>query len=241
VASAVESLDAAGHGVAAMLVDGVLTSDGIRGPAHDWTAEAAALVHAAGGLYVADEVQAGHGRTGDDLWSFVAGGVPADLVTLGKPMGNGYPVAAVCGPAELVDPFIADTDYFSTFGGGTAACAAAIAVLRTIEDAHLVAGVSETGARLLTALRNASAEDPQVGDVRGWGLAVAVDIVDPATGRFDQERTTRIIEGMRDRGVLIGRTGRERATLKIRPPLVFGDDHTDLLMDALEGTLRAGR
>ena len=241
VTSAVESLDAAGHGVAAVLVDGVLTSDGIRGPAHDWTAEAAALVHAAGGLYVADEVQAGHGRTGDNLWSFMAGGVPADLVTLGKPMGNGYPVAAVCGPAELVDPFVAETDYFSTFGGGTAACAAAIAVLRTIEEAHLVARVSDTGARLLTAVRDATAEDPQVGDLRGWGLAVALDIVDPATGRFDPERTTRIIEGMRDRGVLIGRTGRERATLKIRPPLVFGDDHADLLIGALEGTLRAGR
>ena len=241
VTSAVESLDAAGHGVAAILVDGVLTSDGIRGPAHDWTAEAAALVHAAGGLYVADEVQAGHGRTGDNLWSFMAAGVPADLVTLGKPMGNGYPVAAVCGPAELVDPFVAETDYFSTFGGGTAACAAAIAVLRTIEESHVVTRVSETGARLLTSLRAATADDPQVGDVRGWGLAVALDIVDPTSGRFDPERTTRIIEAMRDRGVLIGRTGRERATLKIRPPLVFGDDHADLLVDALEGTLRAGR
>jgi 4-aminobutyrate aminotransferase-like enzyme/Ser/Thr protein kinase RdoA (MazF antagonist) len=241
VAAAVESLRAAGHGVAAMLVDGVLTSDGVRGPAHEWTAEAAALVHAAGGLYVADEVQAGHGRTGDNLWSFMVGGVPADLVTLGKPMGNGYPVAAVCGPADLVDPFIADTDYFSTFGGGTAASAAALAVLRTIEETHLVPRVAETGARLLTALRNATAEDPRVGDVRGWGLALALDIVDPATGRFDPDRTTRIIEGMRDRGVLIGRTGRERATLKIRPPLIFGDDHTDLLIDALEGTLRASR
>jgi 4-aminobutyrate aminotransferase-like enzyme len=109
-------------------------------------------------------------------------------------------------------------DYFSTFGGGTAACAAAIAVLRTIEEAHLVARVSETGARLVTALRDGTAEDPQVGDVRGWGLAVAVDIVDPATGRFDQERTTRIIEGMRDRGVLIGRTGRERAHLEDPAP-----------------------
>ena len=179
----------AGHGVAAMLVDGVFTSDGIRGPAHEWTAAAAAAVHAAGGLYVADEVQAGHGRTGDGLWSFVAGEVPADLVTLGKPMGNGYPVAAVCGPAELVDPFIADTDYFSTFGGGTAACAAAVAVLRTLEEEHVVARVAATGARLLTALRGVASEAPPVGDVRGWGLAVAVDIVDPATGRPDPERT----------------------------------------------------
>ena len=92
--------------MAAMLVDGVFTSDGVRGPAHEWTRAAAAAVHEAGGLYVADEVQAGHGRTGEHLWSFVAGDVPADLVTLGKPMGNGYPVAAVIGPADLVDPFV---------------------------------------------------------------------------------------------------------------------------------------
>jgi 4-aminobutyrate aminotransferase-like enzyme/Ser/Thr protein kinase RdoA (MazF antagonist) len=239
VASAVESLDAAGHGVAAMLVDGLFLSDGIRGPAHEWTAAAAAMVHAAGGLYVADEVQAGHGRTGDDLWSFVAGHVPADLVTLGKPMGNGYPVAAVCGPAELVDPFIADTDYFSTFGGGTAACAAAVAVLRALEEERVVARVARTGARLLTVLRDVTAEDPRVGDVRGWGLAVALDIVDSATGRPEPDRTGRIVDGMKDRGVLIGRTGREHATLKIRPPLIFGDDEADLLIDGLEDTLRA--
>ena len=239
VASAIEALEG-GHGVAAMLVDGVFTSDGIRGPAHEWTTAAADMVHAAGGLYIADEVQAGHGRTGDGLWSFAAGQVPADLVTLGKPMGNGYPIAAVCGPADLVDPFLAGTDYFSTFGGGTAACAAAIAVLRTLEEEHVVARVAATGARLLTALRDVAGEDPRVGDVRGWGLALAVDIVDPDTGRPDPERTGWIAEGMRESGVLIGRTGRERATLKIRPPLVFGDDHADLLIDALEGALSAG-
>jgi 4-aminobutyrate aminotransferase-like enzyme/Ser/Thr protein kinase RdoA (MazF antagonist) len=239
VGTASESLQAAGTGVAAMLVDGVLTSDGIRGPAHDWTAAAAAAVHAAGGLYVADEVQAGHGRTGDSLWSFLAGGVPADLVTLGKPMGNGYPIAAVCGPAELVDPFIADTDYFSTYGGGTAACAAAVAVLDVLEEERILARVARVGARLLSSLRAVSVEHPQVSEVRGWGLAVGVDIVDPVTGRPDPRRTREIVDGMRDRGVLIGRTGRQAATLKIRPPLVFGDDHADLLLEALDAALRA--
>ena len=236
--SAVESLAASDHGVAAIFVDGVFTSDGIRGPAHEWTAAAAAIVHAAGGLYVADEVQAGHGRTGADLWSFSAGQVPADLVTLGKPMGNGYPVAAVCGPADLIDPFITDTDYFSTFGGGTAACAAAIAVLRTLEEERVVPRVAATGDRLQTALRGVAGEDPQVGEVRGWGLAVAVDIVDPATGRPDPARTGWTLNGLRERGVLIGRTGEERATLKIRPPLIFGDEHTDQLIEALKDTLR---
>jgi 4-aminobutyrate aminotransferase-like enzyme/Ser/Thr protein kinase RdoA (MazF antagonist) len=241
VAAAVASLGDSGHGVAAVFVDGVFTSDGIHGPAHAWTAEAAAAVHAAGGLYVADEVQAGHGRTGEALWSFEAGQVPADLVTLGKPMGNGYPVAAVCGPAELVDPFIAETDYFSTFGGGTAACAAAIAVLRTLEEEHVVAGVAATGARLLAELRGLADDEAQLGEVRGWGLAVAVDIVDPATGSPDAARTGRVVEGMRERGVLIGRTGQQRASLKIRPPLVFGHEHADRLVEELASTLRSDR
>jgi 4-aminobutyrate aminotransferase-like enzyme/Ser/Thr protein kinase RdoA (MazF antagonist) len=237
VSDAVDELQAAGHGVAAMLVDGVFTSDGIRGPAHDWTLAAAAAVHAAGGLYVADEVQAGHGRTGDSLWSFVAGDVPADLVTLGKPMGNGYPVAAVVGPAALVDPFVASTGYFSTFGGGTAACAAAVAVLRTLEQDGVVDRVATVGGRLLRSLRAVAADSDEVAGVRGWGLAVAVDVVDPVSGRPDPERTRRIVEGMRERGVLIGRTGPDRATLKIRPPLVFADEHVGMLADALGATL----
>ncbi len=239
VAEAVESLEAAGHGVAAMLVDGVFTSDGIRGPAHQWTVAAAATVHDAGGLYVADEVQAGHGRTGDDLWSFLAGNVPADLVTLGKPMGNGYPVAAVVGPAELVDPFMEGTDYFSTFGGGTAACAAALAVLSTLQEDRVVDRVAAVGGRLVEALRGVTLDRDDLVDVRGWGLAVGVDVVDPATARPDPPRASLVVDGMRDRGVLIGRTGRDRATLKIRPPLVFGDEHISLLAGVLTASLAA--
>jgi 4-aminobutyrate aminotransferase-like enzyme/Ser/Thr protein kinase RdoA (MazF antagonist) len=239
VIEALESLQAAGHGVAAMLVDGVFTSDGILGPAHDWTVAAARAVHDAGGLYVADEVQAGHGRTGDALWSFLAGDVPADLVTLGKPMGNGYPVAAVVGPAELVDPFVEDTDYFSTFGGGTAACAAALAVLRVLEEDRVVERVSAVGARLIETLGNLSVDHAELAGVGGWGLAVGVDVVQPGTASPDPSRASRIVEGMRDRGVLIGRTGRDRATLKIRPPLVFLDEHVDLLTRVMADSLGA--
>jgi 4-aminobutyrate aminotransferase-like enzyme len=237
VVEAVENLDAAGHGVAAMLVDGVFTSDGILGPAHDWTVAAAAAVHDAGGLYVADEVQAGHGRTGDALWSFLAADVPADLVTLGKPMGNGYPVAAVVGPAGLIDPFVEGTDYFSTFGGSTTACAAALAVLRTLQEDRVVDRVAAVGTRLVTALRDVTLGRAELVAVRGWGLAVGIDVVNPATGRPDQKHASRIVDGMRDRGVLIGRTGRDRATLKIRPPLVFGDEHVDLLTQVLSASL----
>jgi 4-aminobutyrate aminotransferase-like enzyme/Ser/Thr protein kinase RdoA (MazF antagonist) len=236
VVDAVSSLAASGHGVAAMLVDGVFTSDGVHGPAHEWTRAAAAAIHEAGGLYVADEVQAGHGRTGDHLWSFVAGDVPADLVTMGKPMGNGYPVAAVVGPAHLVDPFVRGTDYFSTFGGSTAACVAALAVLRTIDEECLVDRAAAVGAHLLEALREVATGRADLSAVRGWGLALAVDVVDPATVRPDADRADRIVEGMRERGVLIGRTGRDRATLKIRPPLVFTDQHVDQLVAALAAT-----
>ncbi len=239
VVEAVGDLAASGHRVAAMLVDGVFTSDGILGPAHQWTVAAASAVHDAGGLYVADEVQAGHGRTGDALWSFLAGDVPADLVTLGKPMGNGYPVAAVVGPAELVDPFVEGTDYFSTFGGGTAACAAALAVLRVLEQDRVVDRVAALGARLAAALRDVAVDSAELAGVRGWGLAVGVDVVDPATSRPDPQRAGRIVENMRDRGVLIGRTGRDGATLKIRPPLIFGAEHVDLLTQVLSASLAA--
>ncbi|HET8603288.1 MAG TPA: aminotransferase class III-fold pyridoxal phosphate-dependent enzyme [Marmoricola sp.] len=241
VAEAAAGLRAAGHRVAALLVDGVFTSDGVLGPAHAWTTAAAAAVHAAGGLYVADEVQAGHGRTGDALWSFVAGDVPADLVTLGKPMGNGYPVAAVVGPAALVDPFVEDTDYFSTFGGSTAACAAALAVLRVLEEEDVLARVRATGADLLSALRTTATGQAELAGVRGWGLAAAVDVVDPSTGVADPGRAARIVDAVRDRGVLIGRTGATRATLKIRPPLVFAAEHVDLLVEALGDGVAASR
>ncbi len=238
---AISSLTATGHGVAAMLVDGVFTSDGVRGPAHAWTRAAAEAVHRAGGLYVADEVQAGHGRTGQHLWSFVAGDVPADLITLGKPMGNGYPVAAVVGPAALVDPFVRGTDYFSTFGGSTAACAAALAVLRTIEDDGLVEHAGRVGARLLDALRQVVTQRDDLAVVRGWGLALALDVVDPDTGESSADRANLIVEDLRERGVLIGRTGRDRASLKIRPPLVFADEHVDQLASALASAMTSPR
>ncbi|MDX6318048.1 MAG: hypothetical protein QOD35_1448 [Nocardioidaceae bacterium] len=243
VTSAAAALADSGAGLAAMFVDGVFTSDGILGPAHQWTRDAVAAVRAAGGLYVADEVQAGYGRTGDHLWSFAAGQLEADLVTLGKPMGNGFPVAAVLGPAELIDEFMDRTDYFSTFGGNMVACAAALAVLRAVDEEGLTANAQRTGGYLKDLLSDLATRDPRLSAPRGWGLAIGADIRSAGDDRPDPVTAQRLVDRMRERGVLIGLTGAAGSTLKIRPPLVFTRIHAERLVTELSASMHdvAGR
>ena len=149
MARAVAELD----GLAATFVDGAFTSDGIWIPGAEEMAAVVRRTHAAGGLFVADEVQAGYGRLGEHLWSFAQHGLTPDVVTLGKPMGNGYPVAAVVTRAEILDRFPFAGTVFSTFGGNPVAAAAALAVLDVIEDERLVERAKSVGTRLLAALR----------------------------------------------------------------------------------------
>ena len=209
------------------MVDGSFISDGMLGPAHDWIRRTAEATRAHGGLYVADEVQAGFGRTGEALWSVAAAGVTPDVITLGKPMGNGFPVAAVITRADLADPFIEATDYFSTFGGNTVAAAAGLAVLRVIEDERLVERAAERGAQLRARLDAL----PGVGEVRSWGLMAGVDV--------GPDRADAIVNALRERGVLIGRTGPDGGTLKLRPPLIVSEDELDLLAGELGAVLAA--
>jgi 4-aminobutyrate aminotransferase-like enzyme/Ser/Thr protein kinase RdoA (MazF antagonist) len=207
--------------LAATFLDCGLTSDGIWIPA---AADVAALVdatHAAGGLFVADEVQAGYGRFGERLWSFEHYGVTPDIVTLGKPMGNGYPVAAVIMRRELVEQFPFAGEVFSTFGGNPVAAQAALAVLDVIEDERLLDHVASVGASLLSALA-------EFAEVRGRGLLVGVQL-------DNADEAARIVDRLRDEGILIGRTGARNDVLKIRPPLVFGEEHVTLLAEALRG------
>lgn len=240
VTDAAAALSRTGHGLAAMFVDGVFTSDGILGPAAAWTADAQQAVHAAGGLYVADEVQAGFGRTGEHLWSWAAHSLRPDLVVLGKPMGNGYPVAAVIGPGAVIDPFVESTDYFSTYGGGTAACVAALAVLHAIEAEAIVGNARDVGRYLRSTLTDVVRDHPVIGEVRGWGLALGVDVVDPETRAPDPNGADVIVNAMRGSGVLIGTTGPTSAVLKIRPPLVFSRADVDELSAALAEALTGG-
>jgi 4-aminobutyrate aminotransferase-like enzyme len=216
------------QGVAATFLDGGLTSDGIWTPS---PAEVAAIVqrtHEAGGLFVADEVQAGYGRMGEHLWSFVHYGVSPDIVTLGKPMGNGYPVAALVTRRELVERFPFAGQVFSTFGGNPVAAQAALAVLDVIEDERIVAHTKRVGEWLIAALRDLPSAE--IVDVRGRGLLVGVEL----TGA---DAAGRVVDTLREAGILVGRTGKGDNVLKIRPPLVFDDEHAAILVDGLRRAL----
>ncbi len=193
---------------------------------------------AAGGLFVADEVQAGYGRFGESLWSFEAFGIEPDVVTLGKPMGNGMPVAAVATRREIADRMAEVGRYFSTFGGNPVACAAALAVLDVMEDEGLQRRALEVGAHLRRGLEELAARHEAIGDVRGRGLLLGVELVrDRQTREPAPELAERVANGLRGRGVLVGTTGRADDTLKIRPPLVFERDHAELLVATLDEVL----
>jgi 4-aminobutyrate aminotransferase-like enzyme len=229
VAHALQRLEETGTGLAATFLDCGFTSDGIHTPSPDHLATVVERTHAAGGLFVADEVQAGHGRSGEHLWMFASYSIEPDLVTLGKPMGNGYPVAAVIARKEIVDRFAAEANVFSTFGGNPVAACAALAVLDVIEDERLIENAGRVGSRLRRALEELRVHS-SVTEVRGRGLLIGVELTDAATAE-------RVVNALRDDGILIGRTGREGNVLKIRPPLVFRDEHATMLIEALERAL----
>jgi 4-aminobutyrate aminotransferase-like enzyme/Ser/Thr protein kinase RdoA (MazF antagonist) len=214
--------------LAATFLDGGVTSDGVRPPAPERAQLLARATHEAGGLFVADEVQVGHGRSGEHLWAFVHLGLEPDVVTLGKPMGNGYPVAAVITRRELVERFPFAGTVFSTFGGNPVAARAALAVLDVIEDERLVAGAKRVGDLLRSRIGELG--HPAIVEVRGLGLLTGVELDSP-------ERAKAVVDSLRRDGVLIGRTGARNDVLKIRPPLVFAEEHVELLVAALARSL----
>jgi 4-aminobutyrate aminotransferase-like enzyme len=228
----------ADRGVAAMFADPAFTADGILAPPPGYLSEVARRVRALGGLLIADEVQAGHGRSGSHLWSFQASGIEPDMVAMGKPMGNGFPVAALVVRSGVLAAVPEETELFSTFGGNPVACAAALAVLAVIEDEGLTRSAADVGGYLRDGLLALQRRYPVIGDVRGEGLLLGVELVEdpearaPAPGRAHQ-----VTEAMRHRGVLLGSTGPAGNVLKIRPPLVFQRAHADLLLEALDAVL----
>ncbi len=224
------------YGFAAIYLDPAFTADGILSPPPAYLREAAQRARTLRGLVVADEVQAGYGRSGTHLWSFQASGIAPDMVVMGKPMGNGFPVAALAVRSQLLETVPAEVELFSTFGGNPVACAAALAVLAVIEEEGLVANAAKVGTYLRQGLLTLADRHPEIGDVRGDGLMLGVELIDaagmPAAGTARQ-----VTEAMRERGILLSATGPAGNVLKIRPPLVFQHLHADLLLQALDEVL----
>lgn len=238
VKAAVHDLQAQGIKPAALLVDSIFSSDGVFCPANGELAAAAQCVRDAGGLYIADEVQPGFGRTGGQRWGFAREAVIPDLVTLGKPMGNGHPVAAVVGRSALFDQFGRQQRYFNTYGGNPVSCAAAHAVLRVLREEDLQTNALKVGDYLNAGLRALAERHEVIGDVRGEGLFIGVELVtDRATKTPATAAAAAVVNGMRRRQVLISATGPQANILKIRPPLVFAREHADLLLERLDQTL----
>jgi 4-aminobutyrate aminotransferase-like enzyme/Ser/Thr protein kinase RdoA (MazF antagonist) len=228
-----------GRRPAMVLMDTGFTSDGVPSPPPEYLQGIARRSREAGALFVADEVQAGFGRLGT-MWGFQAAGIAPDVVTLGKPMGNGHPVAALVTRREVIERFQSTREFFSTFGGNPVACAAGLAVLDVLEDEDLARHAAEVGDYLRQGLRAVAERHAVVGDVRGLGLLTGVELVrDPDSREPLTDGAGAVADAMRDRGILIGTTGPDDNVLKVRPPLVLTREHVDHLVAALDESLTA--
>jgi len=197
------------------------------------------LVRAAGGVCIADEVQTGFGRIGTHLWAFEAHNVVPDIVVLGKPIANGYPMGAVVTTRAIADSFDNGMEFFSTFGGSTAACAAGLATLRVTEEESLQAHALRVGRHLLAGLRDLQPSHELIGDVRGSGLFLGVELVrDRATLQPATEEAAAVVTGMRELGVLVGTDGPHHNVIKIRGPMPLSESDADCIVDALARALR---
>ncbi|MDY0883763.1 aminotransferase class III-fold pyridoxal phosphate-dependent enzyme [Dongia soli] len=235
---AIASLAEAGMKPAAFMVDSAFMTNGVLEPQKDYLASVFANVRAAGGLCIGDEVQSGFGRMGDTMWGHMHHDVVPDIVTIGKPAGNGHPLGVVITTPEIMECFLKETAFFSTFGGNNVSCAAGLAVLDIIERENLIQNASVTGRYLKNGIKQLMEKHDLIGDVRGTGLALGVELVtDRKKLTPAKNETSRVLNLMRDEGVLIGSEGVLGNILKIRPPVVFQRDHADIAITALDRAL----
>ena len=237
--------DLAAHGVrfAAFVADSIFASDGVLPDPAGFLAPVREVVARAGGVYLADEVQPGFGRTGDAMWGFQRHGtaespfVP-DLVTIGKPMGNGMPIAATIVRPEVIEAFGRDMRYFNTFGGNAVSVAAAQAVLDVVRDEQLQHNAATVGASIQSMARELATRHPSIADVRGAGLFIGIEFTVPGTDRDpDETLTLAVVNGLRRRHVLIGTAGIDNNILKVRPPIVFSVQDAERFIHELDATL----
>jgi 4-aminobutyrate aminotransferase-like enzyme/Ser/Thr protein kinase RdoA (MazF antagonist) len=244
--AAVQDADAAiarlaerGFAPAAFYMDTGITSSGIFDPPAAWAAAVTARVRAAGGLVVADEVQYGLGRSGSHFWGFERRGLDPDIVTMGKPVGNGYPMGVVVARRALIEAFQAKFGFFSTFGGNAVAAAAGLAVLEVLDREQLMANAAVTGAYLREQLESVAARHESLGRVHGAGLLLGLDVLGPS-GEAAKLRNKRIVNALASEyRILIGYEGPQASILKLRPPMPFRREHADLLVQAIDAAATA--
>lgn len=239
IGEALEKLRQAGRGPAAFLCESVISCGGQVPLPPGYLKEAARQVRAAGGLYIADEVQTGCGRHGTHFWAFAEHGVVPDIVTIGKPIGNGHPLGVVVTTRAIADAFANGMEYFNTFGGNPVSAAIGLEVLRVIQEEGLQQNASETGNYLLQQLRELAQQFPLIGDVRGAGLFLGFELVqDPELLSPAPAQAAYLANRMRELGILMSIDGPHHNVLKIKPPLVFGRRDADFLVQGLRRVLR---
>ncbi|MFH8135764.1 aspartate aminotransferase family protein [Pantoea osteomyelitidis] len=229
------------HGIkpAALIVDSLFTSDGILPGPTGFLKGAVDAIKRSGGLFIADEVQPGFGRTGEHMWGFQRHGVIPDIVTMGKPMGNGQPIAGLLATTDVLEEFGQRSRYFNTFAGNTVSCAAALAVLKTIEKDDLIAHAREVGKRLLDGISALGDRHQAIGNVRGAGLFVGVELVSDRQSRTpDRWLTSQVVNRMRQKGILLSACAMGHNVLKIRPPLVLTREHAGMIISAIDEALK---
>ena len=226
---AIDDLEASGHGFSGFLFCPTFANEGLPNLPQDFMQPAAKVIHAAGGILIADEVQPGFGRSGDTWWGHDWLGLSPDVVTLGKPMANGHPVAAVVARAEVMAAFRNAFGYFNTFGGNPVSCAAAAATLDVIENENLVANAKTIGVEFLQNLQGL--DHASIASTRGRGLFIALEL--ETDGVADEALAAHVVEYARNNGMLMGRTGRNRNVLKLRPPMPFSAENASLATEIL--------
>lgn len=239
VDEAIASLQAAGFGVAALLVDTLFSTEGLLRLPPGYLEGVVERVRAAGGFYIADEVQPGFGRTGDAWWGYQAYGVVPDFVTMGKSMGNGHPIGGVVTRPDLAHGFLKDAMYFNTFGGNPVSAAVGMALLDVIEGEHLIANARTLGTHIQKQLFSLANEYECIEQVRGKGLFFGIELVNPDSRAPDGDFAKRLINEMKRRGVLVSTIGPHGNVLKMRPPMVFDKANADLMLEVLNDTLTA--
>ncbi|HAJ84998.1 MAG: aspartate aminotransferase family protein [Planktomarina sp.] len=227
---AIDDLEVSGHGFSGFLFCPTFANEGLPDLPQNFMKPAAKVIHAAGGILIADEVQPGFGRSGDTWWGHDWLGLSPDVVTLGKPMANGHPVAAVVARAKVMSAFRNAFGYFNTFGGNPVSCAAAAATLDVIEQDNLVENAKLVGAEFLQNLH--SLDHESIASTRGRGLFIALEL--ETDGVADEALAAHVVEYARNNGMLMGRTGRNRNVLKLRPPMPFSSNNATLALDILK-------